>query len=293
MITKKNLETEIENLVGLNDMVLAYEEIAAGRIKQSRDSVLRNRTFVFEINEIFSEVISSYRKQVKAIMRAKKAKNLDKFSFLNKNGRTLYLLISANAGLYGSIVKRTFDLFMENSKNTDSDKAIIGKLGLSLWEEANRKEKYYYFDFPDQRVDDQLLKKILDFLISYEKVVVFYGQFQNLVKQEATFSDISGNSNPEEIKSKEGAKYFFEPSLTKILEFFEKQIFSSIFEQTVRESQLAKIASRLTTLDTASENIYKKLTSVRSEKNRTIHQQQNKKQLETFASRVLWGQAKL
>lgn len=81
----------------------------------------------------------------------------------------------------------------------------------------------------------------------------------------------------------------FEPSLEKILEFFEKQIFASIFEQTMRESQLAKTASRLTTLDTASENIIKKLSIVTSEKNRTFHRQQNKKQLETFSSRRLWG----
>ena len=290
MVTKKVLENEIENLIGLSDMVLAYEEIAASRIKDSRSSVLINRGYISEIREIFEEVISSYKRQVKALMKAKKIKNPDEFSFINKNGKALYVLISANTGLYGGLIKRTFDLFIQNSKNNICDKAIIGKLGLSMWEEAKTGEKYYYFDFPDQSVDKKIIKEILNFLISYEKVFVFYGQFQNLIRQDATFSDISGNSRTEQAPSHQGAKYFFEPSLAKILEFFEKQIFASIFEQTVRESQLAKIASRLTTLDKASENIEKELERTTSQRNRNLHYEQNKKQLQTFTSRILWGE---
>ena len=288
MISKKVLDNEIENLIGLNNMVRSFEEIAAGRIKQSRTSVLLNRTFMTEINTIFSEVIYSYKRQVESLMQEKKSKKTDKFSFINKNGKTLYLLISANTGLYGTIVKRTFDLFLQKTKEKDSDIAIIGKLGLSMWENSKVKRKYFYFDFPDQKVDEKKLDEILNFIISYEKVVIFYGEFQNLMKQNATYSDISGNTYAEKISSQPPIKYYFEPSLVKILEFFEKQIFSSIFEQTVRESQLAKIASRLTTLDSASENIYKKLTNITSQKNRNAHYEQNKKQLETFASKVLW-----
>ena len=69
MITKKVLQTEIENLIGLSNMVRSYEEIAAGRIKKSRTSVLRNRTFMSEINGIFEEVIYSYKKQVDYLMQ--------------------------------------------------------------------------------------------------------------------------------------------------------------------------------------------------------------------------------
>lgn len=290
MITKKVLEGEINNLVGLNNMIQAYEEIAAARIKLSRDSVLTNRDYINELNEIFQEVISSYRKEAEILLKKNKGKELGELSYMNKNGKTLYLLISANAGLYGNLVQRTFDLFEQSSKDENIDKAIIGRLGLAMWQQRKRKDKYFYFDFPDQNVDNELLKKILDFIVSYEKIIVFYGKFQNLINQEATYSDISGNAKTDETKSENtNIKYLFEPSLGKILEFFEKQIFASIFEQTVRESQLAKIASRLTTLDQASENINKKLALVTEEKNRSLHRQQNKKQLETFASRRLWG----
>lgn len=289
MITKKVLESEINNLEGLSNMIQAYEEIAASRIMHSRQTVLTNRKFIDEINQIFQEVISSYRKEAENLLKNKKNKNSNDLSYISKNGKTLYLLISANTGLYGSIVKRTFDLFVQNSKGPNSDKAIIGRLGLTMWQQTKSQDKYYYFDFPDQKVDNDSFKKILDFIVSYEKIIVFYGRFQNLVQQEATYSDISGNAPATENKEQTYKKYYFEPSLGKVLEFFEKQIFASIFEQTVRESQLAKIASRLTTLDQASVNIEKQLNIMTGEKNRSSHRQQNKKQLETLSSRFLWG----
>jgi len=289
MITKKILESEIENLEGLNNMVKAYEEIAASRIVHSRELVLTNRSFIDEISIIFSEVLESYKKEMDNIVKKRGAKSIKDLTFLQKNGKTLYLLVSANTGLYGNLVRRTFDLFLENSKEVNTDKAIIGKLGLYMWQQTKIKDKYFYFDFPDQSVDENLLRNILNFIISYEKVIIFYGRFHNLVTQEATFSDISGNAYSNKKSSQESIKYVFEPSLEKILEFFEKQIFASIFEQTMQESQLAKIASRLTTLDNASENILKKLNIVTNEKNITSHRHLNKKQLETFSSRALWG----
>lgn len=291
MTSKNNLDLQIENLVDLNSIVTTYEEIAAGRIKQSRESVLRNRIFTNEINSVFYDVITSYKAQVEALMRQKKAKYLKNFSFMNKNGKTLYLLISANTGFYGSITRRTFDLFAKNVQGKNVDKAIIGKLGQTLWQEEKNKNNYYYFDFPDQSVDKNQLKKVLDFIVPYKEVVVFYGKFQTLVTQEPVFTDISGTSAPlQQSGTTTHQKYLFEPSLEKILEFFEKQIFASIFEQVMRESQLAKISSRMTTLNTATENIKGQLTSLTLQRNRIYHQMQNKKQLQTFSSRIIWRQ---
>ena len=287
MITKKELEVEMKKLEGLNDMVQAFEEIAASRMMHSRQSVLSNRNFIEELNLIFAEVIASYKKQLEKKSKGKKS-TLD-LSFLHKNNKTLYLLVSANTGLYGSLVKRTFDLFNKSAKLNQGDVAIIGRLGLSMWKQKKIKKQYYYFDFPDQTVNEKDLKKILDFIISYEKVIVYYGKFQNLVTQDVTFSDISGQTLPENQADESKIKYVYEPSLPNILEFFEKQIFVSIFEQTMRESQLAKLASRLTTLDNASVNINKNLEMITNQKNVSFHRQQNKKQLETFASRSLWG----
>ena len=288
MITKKMVFEEIDNLSGLKGMVETYEEIAASRIKRTRESVLKSRYFMEDLNFIFSEVKASYRKEIQALMKKNKKSN-EKLSFFVRNGKTLNVLISANTGLYGGLVKGTYDLFINETKKADADVAIIGKQGLAYFLNEKLNRKYVYFDFPDNGVNDEVLKQIITTLISYEKVVVFFGKFQSIVTQNPTMTDISGNIESSEGAEEVSTKYFFEPSLERILAFFEQEIFSSIFEQTVKESQLAKFAARIVNLDSSSENIKKRLNQMLYEKNKLVHRENNKKQLQVFSSIRLWS----
>ncbi len=294
MRTKKQTEIEIISLSGLGGIIETYKEIAATRITRTRSSVLKSHIFLEEINGVYEQVKSSYRRQLEEIAKHKRS---DKNSptFLKTNGKTIHLFLSSNTGLYGDIVARTFYLFIQNTTNIDrskADVAVIGRLGLFLVEESKYPPPYFYFDFPDQKVDEKELERIALFLLQYEKVIVYYQEFKTLVKQAAVVSDISGNElNLEQtIKPSQGpqVKYLFEPSLERVLQFFEKEIFASIFEQTIRDSQLAKFASRLITLDAASENIRKKLRATIFENIKLKHRDKNRKQSQTFSSMSLW-----
>ena len=287
MITKKQIEGEMNNLQGLTSMIEAYEEIAATRIKRTRDSVLKSRSYLSEINDIFQQVKSSYRHELDALMKKGKIKDPAKLSFVQRNGKTLSVFISANTGLYGDIVQKTFDLFIKQIENQQTDVAIIGKLGASLFEDYAIKVPYTYFELSDQNLDQEKLQQIATFLLQYEKVVVYFEQFQSIVKQEAIMSDISGNLI-EENRQAEIIKYLFEPSLEKILGFFESEIFSSIFEQTVHESLLAKFASRMINLAQASENTKKRLKYLNFQKEQIKHRDNNRKQLQSISSMSLW-----
>lgn len=288
MITKKEINEEIINLSSLKGMIETYEEIAASRIRKKRESVLKSRFFVDDLNLIFSEVKMSYKKQIDLLMKKKKIKDKSKLSFFLRNGKTLYLFVSANTGLYGGLVQNTFDLFIEESRKSDADIAIIGRLGLNLFLSKKENKKYTYFDFPDGEIDDNALKQIVNFLVVYERIVIFFGKFQTIVNQTPTMTDISGNIEEKTIEKTVSMKYFFEPSIEKILAFFEQEIFASIFEQTMKESQLAKFAARIVTLDSSTENIKKKLDHITYQKNKLIHDSNNKKQMQTFSSMRLW-----
>lgn len=288
MTNKKEVNSEIDYLVTLRAILESYEEIAASRMGRIRSSVLKSRDFLLEINTIFQQVKSSYREEVDLLMKRKKIKNPKELTFLNRNGKTLYVLISANTGLYGEIVRRTYNLFIESLKRDNvRDVMIIGKLGYSLFEAEKIDASATYFDFPDDRIDHEKLKKIVGQIIQYQKALVFYEQFDNVVIQEPIITNISGDPLSYD-KAGPQVKYFFEPSLEKIMIFFEKEIVASIFEQTILESELAKFASRMVALDASSENTKQRLKQVLFQKERLKHQKNNKEQIEKFAYIRLW-----
>ena len=123
--------------------------------------------------------------------------------------------------------------------------------------------------------------------------------------QEESMIDISGNlpptasgpgAAPEGSARREGPwpggqikiKYFFEPEVQKILAFFEKEIFASILEQTVREFELAKLSSRVVGLDKAIDHIDEELKKTIFKRNAFLHAESNRKQIQTFSSMSLW-----
>jgi ATP synthase F1 gamma subunit len=287
MVTRKELTKETEFLTTLRTILETYEEIAATRMARIRSSVLGSRDFLLEINAIFQQVKASYRARIELLMKNKRIKDFSKLTFIKRNGKTLYVFISANTGLYGDIIRRTYDVFIENLKKEPGDVAILGKLGLEIFNTEKISSPLTYFEFPDNKMDNAAVQKIVEYIIQYEKVLVFYEQFNNVISQSPIVTNISGDPLPWE-KGGPQARYFFEPSLEKIMEFFEKEIFASIFQQTIFESELAKFAARMVSLDFASENTKTRLKQVILTTQRIKHQENNKKQLGKFASMRLW-----
>lgn len=288
MIGKNEINSELDYLASLKSILETYEEIAASRMDRTRSIVLKRRDFLLEINAIFQQIKTSYKSEVNLLMKKKKIKNLKQLTFLNRNNKTLKILISANTGLYGDIIRKTYDVFIENVKKENCDVAIIGRLGYKLFLEEKINAPVTYFEFPDETVDNEIFKKIIEHIIQYQKVLVFYQKFNNVINQEPIITSISGDPLPWEQKGILPAKYFFEPSLEKIMGFFEKEIIGSIFEQTLMESELAKFASRMVALDSASENTKSKLKATNLQKQRIRHRELNKSQSEKFSTMLLW-----
>ncbi len=289
MITKKEVAEKFNRISTLKNVLETYEEVAATRMQNTRSSVLVSRLFIEELNLIFQEVKSSYRAEILRLMKNKKIKNPEELTFIERNGKTLYVLLSSNTGLYGDVVKESFNLFLDLIKKEDADAAIIGRIGIELFESSGIKKPYFKFELPDSSVDNESLKKIIEHIIQYKKVFIVYGRFETIMSQKPIVTGISGDPLAQE-QTENKVKYFFEPDLDKIMKFFEAQIFASLFEQTVFESQLAKFASRMTSLELRVENIKDILKKVALEKEKVRHRIINKKQLETFSSMALWGQ---
>jgi ATP synthase F1 gamma subunit len=285
-MAKQQIDEEIKNVHSLQDVIDSYEKISATKMQNIRSSVLQNRDFLEELNSVFQQVKKSYKDQLEQLMKKEKITS-SKFSLIKTNGKTLFVLLSANTGLYGNILNKTYDLFKNYVLNQNGEILIIGKLGQDIYKNDTIDKPFMFKDLEDTNVNDEKLKDIVNLIIQYEKVVVFHGKFHTTISQVPTATSVSGDPLPGEAQVP-ALKFFFEPSLEEIMIFFEKEIFTSYFEQTVGESQLAKHASRMISLDNSLENIKKNLLLLNSEQQRIRHIDFNKKQLETISSIKLW-----
>ncbi len=287
MVNKKALNIQINELMVLQTLSRAYAEIAALRMRKTRTSVILNRNFLVSITKIFQEVINSYRQEVLGMANKRTFKNQKNITFLAHNGKSVAVLLSANVGLYGDIVGKTFNLFAEEVRNGNVEVTIIGRLGLSMFRQNFPGKQYTYFDFPDASVRGDLMTDVIAHLVPYEEIHIYYGKFRSVITQEPTVSRISssildlGEGGSTNVTPK---KYIFEPSLDKILKFFEGEMFTSIMDQVLRESQLAKFASRITAMTKAGENITQNLKKMEIEKLKLIHSIANKKQIDSLSS---------
>ncbi|MBI2031785.1 MAG: F0F1 ATP synthase subunit gamma [Candidatus Levybacteria bacterium] len=288
MVSKNEVIEKFNSVTTFKNVIETYEEIAASRMQNARSSVLQRRDFISELNDIFQQIKTSYKDELEKLMKKRSIKDHKKLTFIERNGKTLFVLLSSNTGLYGDIIKQSFDLFIELVKKESCDAIIIGKVGLDYFKNTNLKIPYAYFDFPDSKIDNEKLKNIVKHIINYERTFIVYGQFQNIITQKPIVTSISGDPLPQEAKGPK-IKYFFEPSLEKIMAFFEAEIFSSIFEQTIFESQLAKFASRMTSLEIRVEKIKELLKLIEIEKQKVKHRIMNKKQLDALSSISLWS----
>lgn len=281
------LTAEHESISTMHELIGAYEEIAANNMRRVRNAVVAKRDFLSEVTVVYNEVKNSYKKDLKRLMKKKKIKT-ETLSLIPRNGRKAAILLSANTGLYGGIIEQTFATFNEHLKQEKDDPIIIGQVGKRLFEEARPGVHFQYFDLPDTSATPEAVRNIVLAIVPYEKAVVFHGKFENVVSQKPEAFSLTYEEPETQDNEKTEQRYFFEPGLSEIVVYFEKEIFAAIFEQTVHESELAKYASRMVTLDRATENIKERLKKIRELTKIVTHETANKKQLDSLSGMALW-----
>jgi ATP synthase F1 gamma subunit len=284
MISKKQIATEMDGLVSLKGLVEVYEEVAAGRMQKIRGAVLQSRQFLEGLLGVFAKVKAAY------------LNGSITFSARARNGKTVAVFVSANSGLYGDIVDRVFEEFSGYVKKTNPEIVVLGKLGVKMMSDRLPGRLFNYYDFLDDGVEAESFRMIMRYLIQFEKIMVFYGQFRTILNQQPVVTSVSGDAvaAEEEVVVDAAGKmvakrYLFEPSIEELAKVFEGEILASVFEQTLHESQLSKFASRMLALDRSVENIEKRMDFMRLQSVRLRHKTMNRKQLGRISGLSLWS----
>lgn len=293
MIDNARITNDLERLGRFREVTETYKILAATNSRRIRGSVLTNRDFHQSLNSIFIELIAAYYKETEKL-RAQERKKLTLSQFA-RHDKTVCMLLSANTGLYGDILPRTLNAFIDEAQIGTADLIIVGKRGKFSFEEVLPGRAYTYYEFSDNRIAYEDMQPIVKQLARYEHIRIFHGQFENRLIQDVHISEISAKiplapAAEKSAQPKTETRYFFEPSFTQILSFFQTEIFASLVEQIFHESQLSKLVSRMVLLDRTSSRIDEELTKTTLLKRRIHHRIMNKKQLDAMSGMSLWDQ---
>lgn len=295
MAQRKLIIEELEALNSIKDLAESYEEIAAMEMQKIRNSVLRTRDYLVELSDVFVDLKASYTREVDELLAKRRSGDKTLAPMLQKKGKILLVYLSSTGKLYGAVTQQTFRLFIQDLKKPEAknaDIAIIGAAGKEMYEGAHIDKPFDFFELPDSKVDMDHIKTLMQKFLQYETVHVYYGKFGNVVKQSPAETSITGegifeNENVTPLTRED--RFIFEPTLEKIFHFFETQIMTNLFSQTLLENQLARDVSRVNAMEQALLNIEEQSKVLNKVKNRLRHALQNKKQLETISGTVLWS----
>ncbi len=244
-MTIKEIDAILEEGNSLKSIAQSYSEIANLKIKKIRNEVERNRIFFEEISKIY-DIVKAFAVQKKIN--------------ITKPKKRLCILLTSNYRFYGSINSDLIKYFVGSTRElTEVDKLIIGKAGVDYFKSAKVLPNYQNLLLKGDMPDAQELLDLAKLSADYSQVQVFHSKFKSLLRQQATFTDISALSfyleekvkTIEEKKTDNFLKFIFEPELAKILHFFETQVLTLLLEESFLESELSRTASRFITMDSA------------------------------------------
>lgn len=280
MKTSKYLKKELNNIYALKDLVSSLEELSAMKYRKTKRGVLDSRGFLDEISLVYRQVKKNY-------VNVTGSNETSKFKFRNPSKKTVYVFLSANGGLFGDIIQRSFENLKTYIQRIPPDEVLIaGSIGQRMYDftDLPNKPPYKYFPLSDSTGDRENLDVILRYCLDFEKVVVFFTKYIEILNQKPVAESVTGDIIFEEsINSKETKTetsyddFLYEPSIEQILSLFENQMISSLFEQKVFESGLSKFTSRMVSLDSASERIKEKAKFILNDYQRMRHSESNKK----------------
>src|SRR5258708_2719723 len=170
IIRDKALAEEANQLEILKTVAGVYAQLSSLFMNHARMSVLKSRDYLEELNSVFLAVFSSYVEEVQILAKKRHMQRNCKITFLAHNGKKVAVFLSANAGFYGEIVQKTFQLFLKDVRENGAETTIVVRQGRVLFIAEEPNHPHTFFDFPDERIDHHQFTELIKHLVKYEEI---------------------------------------------------------------------------------------------------------------------------
>lgn len=270
MATILTLKRRINAAKNVSKTTKAMQMIAASKLKRAQNAVSASKPYVSKISEILENLIAE----------AKKGYTHSYLTPTNKTGKTLLLVLSPDKGLCGSLIANILKEFMLYQQNVkDSSYILVGKKLEGHVVHLNT-EIVAAFPFGTKLPSFASVYPLLQIVDEYynggkvDSVKILTAEYINIFTQKPKVTDllpikINEAKKDTEQKETEDDFYLFEPNKKVLLDSLLRHYLEmSVYHQLI-ESFLSEQASRMMSMQNATDNANDIIEDLQLEYNKT------------------------
>lgn len=228
------IEHEMVQMGTLEDLTGVFESLASTQVAKVKGKVELSKDF-FQL--LWSRYVS---------IRIDPASRITNREAGDGQSDTVFIIISAEAGLSGNIDQRLIETMLVDYDPKTTDIVVLGTHGANQLKQRGVGFTHYFQVPPTDKYID--VSPVINVIMPYNRVVVYYEEYVSLGDQEikkidliSTMKELSGDDGEEVVAIEDT---IFEPSLDEIADAMEVTMMTLTLSQTVLESSLAQAASR-------------------------------------------------
>ena len=269
------IEKEGVQIATVEDLTGVFESIASTQVAKVKHKVELSKEF-------FQLLWSRY-----SAIRIDPSTRITRRQVVEGNGRTAYVIISAEAGLSGDIDQRLIETMLQTFDPKTTDILVLGTHGATqLMQRGIKFSRYFQVPESDEYID---VSPVIEAVMPYSKIIVFYEVYVSLGVQEiaqinliTSLEDMSEGVDDENAITMEDT--IFEPSLDQIAEDMEMTMMTLALNQTILESSLAQAASRFNAMAVAKKRAGELLSDFKLEYHRAKRSESDRRLREVMTS---------
>lgn len=237
------IEQEAGQIATVQDLTGVFESLASTQVAKVKSKVVLSKEFF----QLLWKHYSSIRVDPKT--------RITNRNLTDKPSKTVFVIISAEAGLSGDIDLRLIETMRQDYNEDTTDIIVLGSHGATqLTQRGIPFVRFFQVPESDHYID---VSPVIDAVMPYSKIIVYYEEYVSLGVQEIKSIDLisSMRGMSQNMDSDEDVMTardtIFEPSLDDIADQMEITMMTLALSQTILESSLAQAASRFNSMAVA------------------------------------------
>ena len=270
MANLKEVRNRISTVKSTQQITKAMKMVAAAKLRKAQQKIQQMRPYSEKLSEILGNVSGSLE-----------GSNSEKYYTTQEEGKVLFVMITADRGLCGGFNSNIFKAIRSRLSNQYADAHSrgevevysIGKKGREAMQRYGcpviKNHDGFFTKFEWQDALD-IANELMELFESgeYKEIHVVYNKFKNAATYFSTFEQWLPIVGKAEESGETVTDYIFEPGKTAILdELVPRSLRISLFK-AILDSNASEHGSRMTAMDSATENAEELLRSLSIEYNK-------------------------